>query len=118
MRKFWAEVVKEDLRTLGMNRQFRRDERVRRILNSYEWIDSVQALAENREGWAELCSRTPPFDEDVAKIHQSQFGTQLVDRVPVVNSSNEAQLRLSVSNPFVMCGSEPWTALLAVDGGA
>ncbi|KAK6749780.1 hypothetical protein RB195_002033 [Necator americanus] len=67
MRKFWAEVVKEDLRTLGMNRQFRRDERVRRILNSYEWIDSVQALAENREGWAELCSRTPPFDEDALR---------------------------------------------------
>ncbi|KAK6733226.1 hypothetical protein RB195_017154 [Necator americanus] len=53
-----TEVVKEDLRTLGADRQFRRDVRFRRIWNSDEWIDSMQALAEDREGWAELCSKT------------------------------------------------------------
>ncbi|KAK6735617.1 hypothetical protein RB195_018685 [Necator americanus] len=52
-RKFWTEVVKEDLKTLGVDRQFRRDVRFRRTWNSDEWIDSVQALAEDREGWAE-----------------------------------------------------------------
>ncbi|KAK6740649.1 hypothetical protein RB195_008858 [Necator americanus] len=63
-RKFWTEVVKEDLRTLGVDSQFRRDVRFRRIWNSDEWIDSVQALAEDREGWAELCSRTAHLGED------------------------------------------------------
>ncbi|KAK6741793.1 hypothetical protein RB195_009581 [Necator americanus] len=63
-RKFWTEVVKEDLRTLGVDRQFRRDVRFRRIWNNDEWIDSVQALAEDREGWAELCSRTAHLGED------------------------------------------------------
>ncbi|KAK6765803.1 hypothetical protein RB195_025615 [Necator americanus] len=63
-RKFWTEVVKEDLRTLGVDRQFRRDVRLRRTWNSDDWIDSVQALAEDREGWAELCSRTAHLGED------------------------------------------------------
>ncbi|KAK6744229.1 hypothetical protein RB195_011124 [Necator americanus] len=63
-RKFWIEVVKENLRTLGVDRQFIRDVRFRRILNSDEWTDSVQALAEDREGWAELCSRTAHLGED------------------------------------------------------
>ncbi|KAK6736727.1 hypothetical protein RB195_019431 [Necator americanus] len=62
--KFWTEVVKEDLRTSGVDRQFRRDVRFRRIWNRDEWIDSVQALAEDREGWAELCSRTAHLGED------------------------------------------------------
>ncbi|KAK6727023.1 hypothetical protein RB195_004992 [Necator americanus] len=60
-RKFWTEVVKEDLRTLGVDG---REVRFRRIWNSDEWIDSVKALAENREGWAELCSRTAHLGED------------------------------------------------------
>ncbi|KAK6735100.1 hypothetical protein RB195_018348 [Necator americanus] len=63
-RKFWTEAVKEDIRTLGVDRQFRRDVRFRRTWNSDEWIDSVQALAEDREGWAELCSRTAYLGED------------------------------------------------------
>ncbi|KAK6765059.1 hypothetical protein RB195_025116 [Necator americanus] len=63
-RKFWTEAVKEDLRTLGVDRQFRRDVRFRRIWNSDEWIDSVQTLAEDREGWAELCLRTAHLGED------------------------------------------------------
>ncbi|KAK6762514.1 hypothetical protein RB195_023295 [Necator americanus] len=63
-RKFWTEVVKEELMTLGVGRQFRRDVRFSRIWNSDEWIDSVQALAEDREGWAELCSRTAHLGED------------------------------------------------------
>ncbi|KAK6756514.1 hypothetical protein RB195_014744 [Necator americanus] len=61
-RKFRSEAVKEDLRTLAVDRQFRRD--VRLIWSSDEWIDSVQALAEDREGWAELCSRTAHLGED------------------------------------------------------
>ncbi|KAK6727189.1 hypothetical protein RB195_005102 [Necator americanus] len=61
-RKFWTEVVKEDLR----HRQFRRDVRFPKMWNSDEWIDSVQALAEDREGWAELCSRTIHLGEDAA----------------------------------------------------
>ncbi|KAK6758095.1 hypothetical protein RB195_015733 [Necator americanus] len=40
-RKFWTEVLKEDLRTLGVDRQFKRDVTFRRILNSDEWIDSL-----------------------------------------------------------------------------
>ncbi|KAK6735707.1 hypothetical protein RB195_018750 [Necator americanus] len=63
-RKFWTEAVKENLRTLGVDRQFRRDVSFRRIWNSDEWIDSVQALVEDREGWAELCSRTAYLGED------------------------------------------------------
>ncbi|KAK6735984.1 hypothetical protein RB195_018945 [Necator americanus] len=63
-RKFWTELLKEDLRTLGVNRQFRRDVRFHRIWNSDEWIDSLQALAEDRESWAELCSRTARLGED------------------------------------------------------
>ncbi|KAK6761228.1 hypothetical protein RB195_022334 [Necator americanus] len=53
-RKFWTEVVKEDLRTLGVDRQFRRDVRFYAMWSSIDWIDSVQALAEDREGWGEL----------------------------------------------------------------
>ncbi|KAK6740827.1 hypothetical protein RB195_008965 [Necator americanus] len=63
-RKFWTEAVKEDLRTLGVDRQFRRDVRFPRIWNSDEWIDPVQALAEDREGCCELCSTTAHLDED------------------------------------------------------
>ncbi|KAK6744132.1 hypothetical protein RB195_011066 [Necator americanus] len=63
-KKFWTEAVKEDLKTLGVDRQFRRDVRFRRIWNSDKWIDSVQDLAEDREGWAELCSRTAHLGED------------------------------------------------------
>ncbi|KAK6763322.1 hypothetical protein RB195_023869 [Necator americanus] len=34
-RKFWTEVVKVDLRTLGMDRQFRRDVRIEKVGQSY-----------------------------------------------------------------------------------
>ncbi|KAK6764896.1 hypothetical protein RB195_025003 [Necator americanus] len=37
-RKFWTEVMKEDLRTLGTDGQFRRDVRFRRIWNSDEGL--------------------------------------------------------------------------------
>ncbi|KAK6763441.1 hypothetical protein RB195_023947 [Necator americanus] len=56
-RKFWTGHS-------ASNRQFRRDVRFRRIWNSDEWIDSVQALAEDREGWSELCSRAAHERED------------------------------------------------------
>ncbi|KAK6740948.1 hypothetical protein RB195_009039 [Necator americanus] len=59
----WTEVMKEDLSTLGLDRQFRRDVRCRRISNGEERIDSVQILAEDREGWAELCSKTAHLGE-------------------------------------------------------
>ncbi|KAK6755533.1 hypothetical protein RB195_014109 [Necator americanus] len=62
--KFRTEVVKEDPMILGVDRQFRRDARFRRICNSDEWINSVLALAEDREAWAELCARTTHLGED------------------------------------------------------
>ncbi|KAK6734156.1 hypothetical protein RB195_017747 [Necator americanus] len=62
--KFCAEVVKKDLRTLGADGQFRRDVRFRRLWNSNEWIDSVQLLAEDREAWTELSSKTADHSED------------------------------------------------------
>ncbi|KAK6728225.1 hypothetical protein RB195_005708 [Necator americanus] len=82
-RKFWTEVVKKDLRTLGVNRQFRRDIRFRRIWNSDEWIDSVQALAEDREGWAELCSRTAHLGEDAVllKCTMSEVAERYVEQI-------------------------------------
>ncbi|KAK6729094.1 hypothetical protein RB195_006254 [Necator americanus] len=67
-RNFWTEVVKEDLRTLGVDRQFRRDVRFRRIWNSDESIDSVQAFVEDREGWAGLFSRTAHLGKDAGCI--------------------------------------------------
>ncbi|KAK6763976.1 hypothetical protein RB195_024346 [Necator americanus] len=70
-RKFWTEVMEEDPRTLVVDRQFRRDVRFRRIWNSDEWIDSVQALAEDQEGSAELCSRTAHLGEDAGKKRQA-----------------------------------------------
>ncbi|KAK6763636.1 hypothetical protein RB195_024088 [Necator americanus] len=50
--KFWTEVVGEDLRTLGVDKQFRRDIKFRTMWNSDDWSDCVHALAENRKGWA------------------------------------------------------------------
>ncbi|KAK6765296.1 hypothetical protein RB195_025286 [Necator americanus] len=63
-RNFWTDVVEDDLRTLGVDRQFRRDVRFCRIWNCDEWIDSVQTFAEDREGWAQLCSRTAHLGDD------------------------------------------------------
>ncbi|KAK6750962.1 hypothetical protein RB195_002748 [Necator americanus] len=72
-RKFWNEVVKEDLRALGVDRQFRRDVRFRRIWNSDKWIDSVQALAEDQEGWAEL-SATMKEELEESKYYEKERG--------------------------------------------
>ncbi|KAK6762357.1 hypothetical protein RB195_023174 [Necator americanus] len=60
-REFWTEVVKEDLRTLNVVIQFRRDVRFRTIWNSGKWINAVQALA---KGWVELYSKTAHFGEE------------------------------------------------------
>ncbi|KAK6756168.1 hypothetical protein RB195_014514 [Necator americanus] len=49
-RKFWTELVKDDLGTLGMHRQYKEDVCFHGIWNNDEWINSVQALAEDREG--------------------------------------------------------------------
>ncbi|KAK6759189.1 hypothetical protein RB195_021048 [Necator americanus] len=63
-RKFWTEEVKGDPRTLGVEKEFRRDVRFRRIWNGDEWLDSLQAIAEDREGWAKLCSRAAHLGKD------------------------------------------------------
>ncbi|KAK6763270.1 hypothetical protein RB195_023833 [Necator americanus] len=65
-RRFRTGVVKKDLRTFGVDKQFSREVKFRCLWSSDEWEDSVQALAEDREGWAELCSRTthPGGDAD------------------------------------------------------
>ncbi|KAK6743369.1 hypothetical protein RB195_010557 [Necator americanus] len=65
-RKFWTEVVKENLRTLSVDRQFGRDVRFCRIWNRDEWIDHVQALAQDREGCAELGSKAAYLGEDAS----------------------------------------------------
>ncbi|KAK6755723.1 hypothetical protein RB195_014237 [Necator americanus] len=49
-RKFWKEMVKEDLGTLGVDIQFSRDVKFRRLWNSGRWVDSVRTLAEDRTG--------------------------------------------------------------------
>ncbi|KAK6763056.1 hypothetical protein RB195_023671 [Necator americanus] len=64
-RKFSTEVVNEDLRTLGVDRQFRRDVRFRWIWNSDEWIDSAQALAED---WTKLRLKASPHESEVVQI--------------------------------------------------
>ncbi|KAK6737021.1 hypothetical protein RB195_019611 [Necator americanus] len=89
-RKFWTEVVKEDLRTLGLDRQFRRDVRFRKTWNSDEWIDSVQALAEDREGWAELRSRTAHLGEDAGLTFRQTRQLphmQFLFQIPVLNDT-------------------------------
>ncbi|KAK6760644.1 hypothetical protein RB195_021922 [Necator americanus] len=80
-----TDVVKEELRTLGVERQFRREVRSRRIWNSDEWIDSAQALAEDREGWAQLCSKKAHLDEDA--------GNRLGDDIsPPIKSSRDINM--------------------------
>ncbi|KAK6752529.1 hypothetical protein RB195_003757 [Necator americanus] len=63
-RTFWTKVVKEDLRTLGVNRQFSRDVKFRRLRNSEEWVDSMRILAENRTGRDRIYSMTTHPGED------------------------------------------------------
>ncbi|KAK6761221.1 hypothetical protein RB195_022330 [Necator americanus] len=48
-RKLWTGVIKEELRTLGVDRMFRQDVMFRRKWNSDEWIDSMQAPTKDRE---------------------------------------------------------------------
>ncbi|KAK6739299.1 hypothetical protein RB195_021004 [Necator americanus] len=49
-RKFWAGVVEKDLGTLGVYKLCRQDVKFRIICDIDEWIDFVQAPAEDREG--------------------------------------------------------------------
>ncbi|KAK6744548.1 hypothetical protein RB195_011336 [Necator americanus] len=37
---------------------------------AFEWVDFVQALAEDREGWAELCPKTAHLGEDAGAISE------------------------------------------------
>ncbi|KAK6735676.1 hypothetical protein RB195_018730 [Necator americanus] len=94
-RKFWTEVAKEDLRTLGVDRQFRRDVSFHRIWNSDEWIDSVQALAEDREGCAELRSRTAHLGEDAADLdkHNGSDDGNDAETLTVINSERSVGRR-------------------------
>ncbi|KAK6749498.1 hypothetical protein RB195_001857 [Necator americanus] len=62
-RKSWTEVVKEGLRILGVDRQFSRDVKFRRLWNNDGWVDSMRTLAEDRGGWAKLCPRSAHFGE-------------------------------------------------------
>ncbi|KAK6752229.1 hypothetical protein RB195_003574 [Necator americanus] len=48
-RMFWTEVVKEELWTLGVDKQFGRHVRFRRIWNRDEWSDSVQFRKKRRK---------------------------------------------------------------------
>ncbi|KAK6762096.1 hypothetical protein RB195_022984 [Necator americanus] len=61
---FGRKVVKEDLRTRGVDRQFSEDVKVRRFWNSDRSVDSMRTLAEARAGLARICSRTTHLDED------------------------------------------------------
>ncbi|KAK6753222.1 hypothetical protein RB195_012675 [Necator americanus] len=72
-RKFWTDVVKEDLTTLGVDTQFMADVKFRSISNSDEWIASGHSLAEDREGWAELCSRTTHLGEDAGILLRRKY---------------------------------------------
>ncbi|KAK6762947.1 hypothetical protein RB195_023598 [Necator americanus] len=44
-RKLWMEMVKEDLRTLGVDWQFSRDVKFCRLWNSDGWVDSMRITA-------------------------------------------------------------------------
>ncbi|KAK6764662.1 hypothetical protein RB195_024838 [Necator americanus] len=54
------------------------------IWNRDEWIDSVQALAEDREGWAELCSRTAHLGEDAGASLFGVGGTSAGDTISLI----------------------------------
>ncbi|KAK6736725.1 hypothetical protein RB195_019431 [Necator americanus] len=97
--KFWTEVVKEDLRTSGVDRQFRRDVRFRRIWNRDEWIDSVQALAEDREGWAELCSRTAHLGEDAGNSVRDEISPPIkFKRLPFGVTASPSILKMCLTS--------------------
>ncbi|KAK6729958.1 hypothetical protein RB195_006793 [Necator americanus] len=66
---------------------------LRRIWNSDEWIDCVQALAEDREGWAKLCSRTAHLGED----ETVQGGIAEVCTAPLVGVSPDNELQYNVA---------------------
>ncbi|KAK6764487.1 hypothetical protein RB195_024710 [Necator americanus] len=57
-----VDLVSQLAATYGLH--LRPDKCKEMIWNSDEWIDSVQALAEDREGWAELCSMTAYLCKD------------------------------------------------------
>ncbi|KAK6737062.1 hypothetical protein RB195_019640 [Necator americanus] len=59
-RKFWTEVV----RTHGVDSQFSRDVKFRRLRNSDGWVDSMRTLSEDRTGGARIRSRTTHPGED------------------------------------------------------
>ncbi|KAK6736978.1 hypothetical protein RB195_019583 [Necator americanus] len=58
-------------------RHGRQDVRFRKIGNSDKWIDSVQALAEDREVWSELCSGTAHLGEAAVQSKRHKSRAQL-----------------------------------------
>ncbi|KAK6756372.1 hypothetical protein RB195_014655 [Necator americanus] len=62
-KKLWTEVVREYVRTLGIDRHFGRDVKFR-LFNSDGWTDSIRALAEDRKGWSQMSIRTTHPCED------------------------------------------------------
>ncbi|KAK6747619.1 hypothetical protein RB195_000674 [Necator americanus] len=63
-RNFLAEVIKEFLRILGVDRQFSRDVELCRLHGTGGLLDSVRD--EDRTGSARICLRTTHADEDEA----------------------------------------------------
>ncbi|KAK6760053.1 hypothetical protein RB195_021537 [Necator americanus] len=49
-RKLWTKVMKEDFRTPGVDKQFSRDVRSRRLGDSDGWINSIRTLGEDQAG--------------------------------------------------------------------
>ncbi|KAK6755928.1 hypothetical protein RB195_014364 [Necator americanus] len=67
-RKFWTEVVKEDLRTSGVDGQFIRDVKFRCLWNSDGRVDSMRPLVEDRTGLVRICSRTTHPGDRIAAL--------------------------------------------------
>ena len=53
-RKLWTEVVKEDLISLNIEKQFGRDRTLRKLWNGPNFLLAVQPIAEDRTLWAKL----------------------------------------------------------------
>ncbi|KAK6760994.1 hypothetical protein RB195_022171 [Necator americanus] len=60
--------------------------------NSDEWNNSVQALAEDREGWAELCSRATHLGEDAEnrELEESEKDFSILPEITPFISGNDS----------------------------
>ncbi|KAK6757473.1 hypothetical protein RB195_015349 [Necator americanus] len=62
-------MVKEDVRTLDVDRQFSRDVKFR---NSDGWIDSMRAVVEDRKGSDTFKDDIPPAKMQIAALAASR----------------------------------------------